>query len=137
MMNTNLNNGLVDQDISVKAREALKYQLIVIALVALVFAFTFQNSTHVIAALYGGIISLTLSWTLGWALTKASKIVKTDPKKGLMVVYISAVIRFILMIGLFAMGIGALGLNPIPLLTAAILAWLAGVIIPHIGKNAT
>ena len=136
-MSAELNSDNIGQEIADKARKSIKYQIIVTVLVALAFALGFQNITHAIAALYGGAVSLILSWTLGWALMKASQIAKTDPKKGIMVVYISAVIRFVLIIGFFAIGIGALGLNPIPLVTAAILAWLAGVVIPHIGKNST
>jgi len=58
----------------------------------------------------------------------AIAVAKNDPKTAMGILYVSAVLRFVLVLALFAVGIGWLGFNPIPLVVAAIATWLTGII---------
>jgi ATP synthase protein I len=123
----------LDEKIAQKTRQARIIQLVVIGLVAALFYLREPKDAY--AALYGGFVSLFLIWSLTWTMEKATEISKTDAKKGILIAYVSAVIRFILILVFFGVGIGSLGLNPLPLVVTAILVWLIGVIAPGIRKN--
>lgn len=116
---------LVD-DVVDKARKSRKYQIIIIAIIATLFAL--RSPLHGAAALYGGFVSLFVSWTLGLGVIKATQIAKDDPKMAVGILYGSAVLRFVLVLLLFGVGMGTLGFNPIPLVLTAVVAWVAGVV---------
>jgi ATP synthase protein I len=113
-------------DVVNKARKSRKYQIIIIAVIAALFAL--RAPMHGAASLYGGFVSLFVSWTLGLGVIKATEIAKDDPKTAVGILYGSAVLRFVLVLVLFGVGIGSLGFNPIPLVLTAVVAWIAGVI---------
>ncbi len=112
-------------DVVSKARKSRNYQLMVIAIIAALFAL--RDPVHGAAALYGGFVSLFVSWTLGLGVIKATEIAKDDPKTAVGILYGSAVLRFILVLVLFGVGMGALSFNPIPLVLTAVVAWMMGV----------
>jgi ATP synthase protein I len=116
----------VVDDVVNKAKKSLKYQIIIIAIIAILFAI--RSPLHGMAALYGGFVSLFVSWTLGLGVIKATQIAKDDPKTAVGILYGSAVLRFVLVIVLFGVGIGTLSFNPIPLVLTAVVAWIAGVV---------
>ena len=109
-----------------KISKGRKAQLLVILVIALLFGI--RDINHAGAAIYGGMLSLVVSLTLSFAVLKATEISKKDPRTAMGILYLSAVIRFILIIVLFAVGMGWLGFNPIPLIVAAIATWLTGII---------
>ena len=109
-----------------KAKKSLKYQIIIIAVIAILFAL--RNPMHGAAALYGGFVSLFVSWALGLSVIKATQLAKDDPKTAMGILYGSAVLRFILVLVLFGVGMGMLSFNPIPLVITAVAAWIAGVV---------
>jgi len=109
-----------------KITKGRKAQLLVILVIALLFGI--RDINHAGAAIYGGMLSLVVSLTLSFAVLKATEISKQDPRTAMGILYVSAVIRFILILVLFAVGMGWLGLNPIPLVVAAIATWLTGII---------
>ncbi|MCK5902442.1 MAG: ATP synthase subunit I [Cocleimonas sp.] len=115
-----------------KAKKSRKNQLIVIAFMAIGFALYGylygKTPLHGVAALYGGFVSLFISWTLGLGVIKATELAKDDPKVAMGILYGSAVLRFVLMLVLFGVGMGLLGLNPIPLVLTAIVTWITGVV---------
>jgi ATP synthase protein I len=113
-------------DVVHKARKSRKYQIIIIAVIAVLF--TLRAPMHGAASLYGGFVSLFVSWTLGLGVIKATKIARDDPKTAMGILYGSAVLRFVLVLVLFGVGIGSLGFNPIPLVLTAVVTWVAGVI---------
>ncbi|CAA6810798.1 MAG: Unknown protein [uncultured Thiotrichaceae bacterium] len=122
-----------DQEIDQKSKAARKYQLILM-LVIVAILFAMQKSEHAYAAAYGGLVSLFLTWTISWSMRKANEIAKTDPKRGMGVLYLSAVIRFFLFLGLFALGIGLLKLAPLAVVATAIVIWMTGVIVPQFAQ---
>jgi ATP synthase protein I len=113
-------------DVVAKAKKSRKYQIIIIAVIAALFAL--RTPMHGAAALYGGFVSLFVSWTLGLGVIKATQIAKDDPKMAVGILYGSAVLRFVLVLVLFGVGMGTLDFNPIPLVLTAVVAWVAGVV---------
>ena len=113
-------------EVVAKARKSRKYQIIVIAVIAILFAL--RAPMHGAAALYGGFVSLFVSWALGLSVIKATQLAKDDPKIAMGILYGSAVLRFILVLVLFGVGMGTLGFNPIPLVITAVAAWIVGVV---------
>jgi ATP synthase protein I len=114
-------------DVVAKAKKSRKYQIIIIAVIAALFAL--RTPMHGAAALYGGFVSLFVSWTLGLGVIKATQIAKDDPKMAVGILYGSAVLRFVLVLVLFGVGMGGtLDFNPIPLVLTAVVAWVAGVV---------
>lgn len=125
----------VDQTIDQQSRKGRLWQFVVIAIIASLFAL--RKPELGIAAVYGGLVSVFIAWTLSWAAIKATEVSKQDPKKGIAIMYISAVVRFFMVLVLFAVGIGLLGLNPIPLVATAVVVWVVGLVVPHVGKRNT
>ena len=121
----------VDEVVS-KAKKSRKYQIIVISIMAIGFAlygyYYGKTPMHGMAALYGGFVSLFVSWALGISVIKATKLAQDDPKTAMGILYGSAVLRFILVLLLFGLGMGALGFNPIPLVLTAVVSWVTGVV---------
>lgn len=122
-----------DQEIDQKSKAARKYQLL-LTLGIVIILFALQKPQHAYAAAYGGFVSLFLTWTIGWSMRKANEIAKTDPKRGMGVLYLSAVIRFFLFLGLFALGIGLLKLTPLAVVATAIVVWMTGVLVPQFAQ---
>ncbi|MCK5810987.1 MAG: ATP synthase subunit I [Cocleimonas sp.] len=114
------------EDVVAKAKRSRNYQLVIIAVIAVLFSL--RDPMHGAAALYGGFVSLFVSWTLGLGVIKATEIAKNDPKTAVGILYGSAVLRFVLVLVLFGIGMGTLGFNPIPLVLTAVVAWVAGVV---------
>jgi len=113
-------------DVVNKAKKSRKYQIIIIAVIAVLFSL--RAPMHGAAALYGGFISLFVSWTLGLGVIKATEIAQEDPQTAMGILYGTAAIRFVLVLVLFGVGMGLLGFNPIPLVLTAVVAWITGVV---------
>jgi len=77
------------------------------------------------AAVFGGAVALLSAWLLGRRERRASEVTRTRPGSEMAVLYIGAVQRFVLTLVLFAVGMGPLGLSPVPLLAGFALAQLA------------
>jgi ATP synthase protein I len=77
------------------------------------------------AAVFGGAVALLSAWLLGRRVRRASEVTRTRPGSEMAVLYIGAVQRFVLTLVLFAVGMGPLGLSPVPLLAGFALAQLA------------
>jgi len=119
-------------EVVTKAKKSRKHQIIIIVIMATAFAlygyYYGKTPLHGVAALYGGFVSLFVSWALGLSVIKATELAKDDPKTAMGILYGSAVLRFVLVLVLFGVGMGILGFNPIPLVITAVVAWIAGVV---------
>ncbi len=119
-------------EVVTKAKKSRKHQIIIIVIMATAFAlygyYYGKTPLHGVAALYGGFVSLFVSWALGLSVIKATELAKDDPKTAMGILYGSAVLRFVLVLVLFGVGMGMLGFNPIPLVITAVVAWIAGVV---------
>ena len=61
-----------------------------------------------VAAAYGMFIGLVNVWMLSFTFEKANKRAAEDPKSGILILYMSAVIRFVLLAVLFVLGLSFL-----------------------------
>ncbi len=72
----------------------------------MVVIFSFFGQT--VAAAYGMFIGLVNVWMLSLTFSKANKRAAEDPKGGILILYMSAVIRFVLLAVLFVLGLSFL-----------------------------
>lgn len=82
-----------------------------------------------VAALYGGAITLTGSWWLSRRVRRAGDLAKDNPGSGLIALYGGALERFIYVTAAFAIGLGVLKLNVLPLMIAFIVAYLGFLVV--------
>lgn len=82
-----------------------------------------QGGSAVPAVLYGGTVALTNLLLLDWRARRANRVGALSARQSLQVLYLSALERFASVALLFAVGIGVLELEPLPLL----LGFVAGL----------
>lgn len=82
-----------------------------------------------LAVLYGGLVSMVLAWLHKRGVRKAEARSLTDPKGSMLVLYVGAVVRFVLLIGLLGAGMGLLKLPALPLFTGFVLAQLGFLVV--------
>ncbi len=70
------------------------------------------------AALYGGCIVIFNVWIMNRRMQAAAKIAQIAPGQEVKVFYIAAVQKFVFTLGFFILGMGLVGLPPIPMLVA-------------------
>ena len=104
----------------------LAVQLVLVSSTALAFWVVWGPEAGRAAA-YGGAVALLSAWLLGRRVRRASDLARTSPGQEMAVLYIGAVQRFVAILVLFAVGMGQLGLLPVPLLVAFGVAQLAYV----------
>ena len=68
----------------------------------------YATQGHVVASGYGFIIGLLNIFMLQFTFKKANKRAAEDPKAGMLILYLSAVIRFILLAVFFVLGLSIL-----------------------------
>lgn len=88
--------------------ESLKQPLKIQGLIGLLMIAIFATQGYVMGAGYGFIIGLLNVLMLSFAFSKANKMAAEDPKSGMLILYVSAVIRFILLAVLFVLGLSFL-----------------------------
>lgn len=80
------------------------------------------------SALYGGLVSVTLAVLLKRSVIKAERITLDTPRKSVLILYLGAVQRFIIVLGVFGVGFAVFKLKPLASLIgfeAAQLSYLA------------
>ncbi len=91
------------------ARTVLIYQAAITVLAAA--AFTLMGGLRPgIAAFYGGLVAMTLTWLLK---RRVSGVAQASPTKGMLLLYLGVVQRFLLVLALFALALGVLKLDPL------------------------
>ncbi|MEF3193982.1 MAG: ATP synthase subunit I [Halothiobacillaceae bacterium] len=105
------------------ARRLLLGQLIGTAVMALLWAIL-GHYLDGLAVAYGGAVSMLMVWLHKRGVRKAEDKALTDPKKSMLVLYVGAVVRFLLLIGLLGIGMGLLKLPALPLFAGFMLAQL-------------
>jgi len=76
--------------------------------IGLVMVAIFSLYGQTVAAAYGMFIGLMNVWMLSFTFQKANKRAAEDPKSGILILYMSAVIRFVLLAVLFVLGLSFL-----------------------------
>lgn len=71
------------------------------------------SSWQVWSALYGMGASIAITALLSYGVVRAEKAAANDPKKSMGILYVGAVQRFLLVLGLFIFGLAVLKLEPL------------------------
>ena len=101
-------------------RTVLLVQCLLIMIVSAWFA---KQDIHLIwAALYGGMMAIINALSLNHKVTKASNVAEDNATKGLIILYLGAVQRFVITAVLFFIGMGLLTLAPVPMIAAFAIA---------------
>ena len=102
---------IAEPELATRARWVISTQLIVSIIVAVVFLT--KGAWESLAAVYGGAVSICISLLLLWGIQRANAAAKVDPGKSMRILYVGAVQRFLLVLGLIALGIALFKLNPV------------------------
>ena len=108
-------------------------QTILVTLVTILFAAT-QGTAAAKAAIFGGMIAIMNSLLLLWHKRRTSRLAADDAQGSMRIFFACAAERFFLTVILFAAGLGALKLMPIPLLSCFI-AGIAGSLLASIRQS--
>lgn len=123
----------IHQPLYRQARRVLIFQLVVAVVAGLGFLLAMDWLAG-IAAVAGTGVSLASTLILRSKVTRASKLSLENPKASMLVLYVGAVQRFIVVVVLFAVAIALLELNPIALFTGFVLGQL-GFLVNARGKS--
>lgn len=105
------------------ARRLLLVQAALTAVLAVGWGL-YSGVADALAVVYGGLASMLLAWLHKRGVRKAEERALTDPKAGMLILYVGAVIRFFLLIALLGVGFGLLKFPPHPMLSGFVLAQL-------------
>ena len=117
---------IAEPELATRARWVISTQLIISVIVATVFLI--KGTWEFTAALYGGFASICITMLLLWGIKRATEAAKENPGKSMRILYVGAVQRFLLVIGLLAMGIALFKLDPIAMCVGFALAQLSYLI---------
>jgi len=93
-------------------------------LVASVF-FVAGSGLEALAAFYGGAVSILTAFLLGRGVVRAAEVARQDLKKTVLILYLGAVQRFVLVLVLFGAGLRGLNLAFLPMIVGFGCAQLA------------
>jgi len=96
-------------------RKLIALQVSVGALIAVAF-FMGKGAGEAYAAFYGGLISVAVAFLLGRGVARATEMARENHKKSMVILYLGAVQRFVLVLALFGIGLKALSLAFLPML---------------------
>ncbi len=127
-----LNNARDDasgagQDTARQTRSIIAAQIVIGALVAAGFGMA-HGMAGAQAALYGAFVSVFVATLLRRGINRASQIAGQDPKTAMLTLYVGAVVRFVLVLILFGVGLAGLKLLPLPVIVGFGLAQCAYLI---------
>ena len=99
-------------DLGDTARSVLVCQAVITALVVVTFIFI-GGLRSGIAAFYGGMVAITLTWLLKHRVGSVVQAAGLSPGKSMLLLYLGVVQRFLLVLALFALALGILKLDPL------------------------
>jgi len=108
----------------VDVRRLLLIQLAIVVAAALV-ALAGWGAEAAAGTAFGGAVASLSAWMLGRRVRWASELARTSPGQETGVLYVGAVERFVVVLVLFALAMGTLGLPAVPVLAGFGLAQLA------------
>lgn len=115
------------QAIETKARKVLVAQLIV-GLVSFIGFMLYAGSWPAISAFAGASVSIALLLVLRYGVKRAAEMAQHDQKGSMLILYLGAAQRFILILVLFALGLGVVGFDPLAMFVGFFLAQLSNLI---------
>lgn len=102
-------------------------QIAIAGLVATGF-FLVQGEMQARSAFYGGLVSVIATWLLSRGVARAGGVAPENPRTGTWILYISAAVRFVLMLALFGAGLAVLELQPVPMISGFVAAQMGYLI---------
>ena len=112
------------REINDATRKLIALQVGVGAVIAAAF-FMAKGQGEALAAFYGGLISIVIAFLLGRGVVRAAEAARQDHKKSMLILYLGAVQRFILVLVLFGIGLKGLSLAFLPMIAGFAGAQLA------------
>lgn len=112
-------------------RRIILAQSIVVFLCALYYLLT-ADLAHGIAAFFGGGVAVANSLVLHWNFERAERIAGNSADMNLRLLYRTAALRLFLTIGLLALALGGLKLEPLPVLVGFLMG-LAALLVARYG----
>lgn len=103
----------VTQQVDANANRIMAVQLAATALVAAAFGLAGGGGWSALSAASGGLTSLCIVWLLRRGVRRASEIALSNQSKSMMILYLGAVQRFVVVLALFALGLGVARLEPL------------------------
>lgn len=114
--------------VQTSAKKVAGLQIIIAALTAVVFTGV-EGAWAGVSALFGGFIGLAVSLLLRRGVLKANEVAQEDPQRGMIVLYVGAVQRFVMVLALFGVGLGLLDMAPVAIVVGFGCAQLAYVVV--------
>lgn len=109
------------------ARKIIMLQLGVSLVVAAGF-FLKDGSQEAISAFYGGLVSVISATMLSRGILSAGRKAPESAKTSQVILYLGAVVRFVLVLALFGIGLGVLKLAPIAVIAGFVITQLVFVL---------
>lgn len=103
--------------ITANTRKVILLQLLIGSVVALGFMLG-VDVQGAQSALFGMSVSIASALLLSRGVMRASSTMQTDKNKGMLILYLGAVQRFIMVLALFALGVAYLNLQPVAMIAA-------------------
>lgn len=94
----------------------LRFQLISLLIITLLFTLI-DGLGGFLAALYGGVMVIINTLLLLWHSARAERLEQQDTGQNFKIIVRCAIERFGITVALFALGLGRLGLEPLPLIS--------------------
>ena len=112
------------REINDATRKLILLQVSVGAVIAAAF-FMAKGHGEALSAFYGGLISIVIAFLLGRGVVRAAEAARHDHKKSMLILYLGALQRFVLVLVLFGVGLKGLGLAFLPMIAGFAGAQLA------------
>ena len=112
------------REINDATRKLIALQVGVAAVIAAAF-FMARGQGEALAAFYGGMISIVIAFLLGRGVARAAEVARLDHKKSMLILYLGAVQRFVIVLVLFGIGLKGLSLAFLPMIAGFAGAQLA------------
>lgn len=122
------------QDIQMNSRRVLLIQSVVAVVVATGFL-VLKNNFEGLSALVGSLISISMVLLLARGVKRATECAVEDPKRSMIILYVGAVQRFVLMLVLFGLALGLAELEPLACFVGFGLAQLSYLFAARDNKN--
>lgn len=114
------------QAVEAKAQKVLIAQ-VVAALVAAIVFLLYEGAWHGLSALAGGVVSIALLLLLRRGIKRAGEMAQHDQKRSMLILYMGAAQRFLLILVLFALGLGVVEFDPLAMFVGFFLAQIGNL----------
>jgi len=121
-----MNDSEKPGEIADNAKKIILLQLGIGLVIAAGF-FLKDGSWAAISAFYGGLVSVASTTMLSRGVNRASVAAEKSAQTSQMILYLGAVVRFVLVLALFGIGLGVLELAPLPLIIGFVITQLVFV----------